>query len=265
MNLHCDWRHLRRAVCLTLVLAGTATPCALADEPKKSEPAKSEPAKAEPAKADPAAAPTADDRTVLKSGAFTVNRIDGTSEDLAAYRGKVVLIVNTASKCGLTPQYAELQALYERHKDAGLVILGFPANNFMEQEPGTNSDIAAFCTSKYNVTFPMFEKVDVIGESAHPLFARLAALAAADMSEADKAKLKPGQTPGAPSWNFTKYLVDRDGRFVQRFDPRTKPSDGTLTAKIEALLAAKAADEPKSPVGDKPNESATPPAPATKK
>lgn len=219
-------------------------------EPSKTEPAKTDPAKAEPAKAEPAkpdaggaVADKKDDRVVLKPGAFTMSRIDGTSEDLAAYRGKVVLIVNVASKCGLTPQYAEMQALYERHKDAGLVILGFPANNFMEQEPGSNRDIAQFCTTEFGVTFPMFEKIDVVGESAHPLFVRLTALAAADMTDADKAKVKPGQTPGAPSWNFTKYLVDRDGRFVQRFDPRTKPSDAALVAKVESLLAMKASEE----------------------
>ncbi len=273
-----------RALCVTglLLVAGGSVPTfARADEPKKAEPSKSEPARTEPAKTDPAktdpakpdpakpdpaktepAKPAAaNDREVIKAGAFTVNRIDGTTEDLSIYRGKVVLIVNTASKCGLTPQYAELQALYDRHKDAGLVVLGFPANNFMEQEPGSNTEIAQFCTSKYSVTFPMFEKVDVVGASAHPLFARLTALAAADMSDADKAKLKPDQTPGAPSWNFTKYLIDRDGRIVQRFDPRTKPSDAALTAKVESLLAAKPTEESKPPAESKPGDA---PAPAKK-
>ena len=150
---------------------------------------------------------------------LTMNRIDGTPQPLADYKGKVVLVVNVASKCGLTPQYEKLEALYERKKDEGLVILGFPANDFMGQEPGSNADIAAFCSSEYGVTFPMFEKIVVTGEDAHPLFRGLAA------------------RTEAPSWNFTKYLLDREGRVVQRFDPRTQPDDPALAAEIDRLLS----------------------------
>lgn len=157
----------------------------------------------------------ADDRYVLGA---TMNRIDGTPESLEAYKGKVVMVVNVASACGLTPQYEGLQALYEEKAADGLVILGFPANNFGEQEPGSNDEIAEFCTGEYGVTFPMFEKISVIGEDQHPLYARLS------------------QEGGEPNWNFTKYLVDREGRVVARFDPRTRPDDPALVAKVEELL-----------------------------
>ncbi|MCA9292992.1 MAG: glutathione peroxidase [Phycisphaerales bacterium] len=159
------------------------------------------------------------DRYVLD---YTMNSIDGESVDLAQYKGKVLLFVNVASKCGNTPQYAGLEKLYRGRKDAGLVVLGFPANNFGGQEPGTDKEIKQFCTEKYSVTFPMFSKISVKGDDAHPLYQQLATL-----SE-------------APNWNFTKYLVDRDGQFVQRFDPRTRPDDAELEAKIEALLAVPA-------------------------
>ena len=151
---------------------------------------------------------------------FTMQRIDGTDAPLTEYKGKVVLVVNVASKCGLTPQYEGLEALYEAKSGDGLVILGFPANDFMGQEPGTNEEIAAFCSTKYGVTFPMFEKIVVTGDGAHPLFQSLTAA-----SE-------------APSWNFTKYLVGRDGRLVKRFGPRTAPNDPELVAEIDRLLAA---------------------------
>lgn len=151
---------------------------------------------------------------------FTVNRIEGGPESLEAYRGKVVMVVNVASACGLTPQYEGLQALYADKADDGLVILGFPANNFGNQEPGSNKEIQEFCSGEYHVTFPMFEKVSVTGEDQHPLFAKLS------------------QEGGPPTWNFTKYLVDREGRVVARFDPRTKPDDAALVARVEELLAA---------------------------
>lgn len=154
---------------------------------------------------------------------YTLKRIDGTEQRLDAYKGKVILIVNTASRCGLTPQYEALESLYRAHKDDGLVILGFPANNFMGQEPGTNKDIAAFCSERFDVTFPMFEKISVKGEDAHPLYKQLAGL--------------PKPAGGEPSWNFTKYLVNREGDAVMRFDPRTKPNDEKLTRTIEELLA----------------------------
>lgn len=153
-----------------------------------------------------------------------MRRIDGTAEKLEKYKGKVVLIVNTASRCGLTPQYEALESLYRKHKEAGLVVLGFPANNFMGQEPGTNEEIARFCEERYSVTFPMFEKISVKGEDAHPLYKQLAA--------------QPEPAGGEPSWNFTKYLVDRKGRVVQRFEPRVTPTDERLTGRIRELLGA---------------------------
>ncbi|RMH11008.1 MAG: glutathione peroxidase [Planctomycetota bacterium] len=147
-----------------------------------------------------------------------MNRIDGTPESLEKYKGKVVLIVNTASKCGLTPQYESLQTLYDAYRDEGLVVLGFPANQFNNQEPGSNEEIEQFCTENYGVSFPMFEKVVVKGEGTCGLYRQLAALSA------------------EPSWNFTKYLVDREGNFVERIDPRTDVADPEVVKKIEALL-----------------------------
>jgi glutathione peroxidase len=163
------------------------------------------------------------DPFVLK---YTMNAIDGTPVDLASFKGKVVLMVNTASKCGFTGQYADLEALYKKHKDAGLVILGFPSNDFMGQEPGTNADIAKFCSTEFGVTFPMFEKVTVKGDDAHPLYKQLAA--------------QPDPIGGAPKWNFTKFLVDREGKVVFRSDARMlsrKSLETELVAKVDELLA----------------------------
>ncbi len=165
----------------------------------------------------------------------TVKAIDGNEVDLSRYKGKVVLIVNTASKCGLTPQYEGLQKLYEQKKDDGLVILGFPANDFRNQEPGTNEEIAEFCTSRYGVTFPMFEKIAVTGENKHPLYAQLAA--------------QPEPIGGEPKWNFTKFLVDREGRVAARFEPKVTPDDPALVRKVEELLKAQpdaAGEKPRS-------------------
>lgn len=145
--------------------------------------------------------------------------IDGEPQNLTDYRGQVVLIVNTASQCGFTRQYAGLQDLYQQRRDRGFVVLGFPANDFMGQEPGSNEQIAAFCEAEYGVTFPLFAKISVKGEEQHPLFAELAA-------ESEE-----------PTWNFTKYLVDRQGRLVQRFGPRVEPTDKALTNLIDGLLA----------------------------
>ena len=186
--------------------------------PDEAPTAGDEPADAMPAGAADSTQPgaEADERYVLDQ---TMNRIDGTPEALESYKGKVVLVVNVATECGLTPQYEALQALYEDKADRGLVILGFPANNFGGQEPGTNEQIAEFCTGEYGVTFPMFEKISVAGEGQHPLFADLS------------------REGGEPTWNFTKYLVDRQGRVVARFDPRTTPDDPALVAKVEELLA----------------------------
>jgi len=149
---------------------------------------------------------------------YSMTRIDGTSENLSDYRGKVVLMVNVASQCGLTPQYDGLQTLYEEKSDEGLVVLGFPANNFGGQEPGSNEQIAEFCTSEFDVSFPMFAKISVRGEDAHPLYRML--------SEAH----------GEPTWNFTKYLVNREGEVVARFDPRVAPDAPELRAEVDRLL-----------------------------
>ncbi len=155
---------------------------------------------------------------------YTLNSIDGKPTPLASYKGKVVLIVNVASRCGYTPQYAGLEALYEKYKDKGLVIVGVPANNFMAQEPGTNEEIKTFCTSKYNVTFPMMSKVSVKGDDTNPLYQFLT----------DKAQ-NP-ETGGEIKWNFTKFLVDKDGKVVARFEPATTPSDPKLVSAVESAL-----------------------------
>ncbi len=148
--------------------------------------------------------------------------LDGTSVDLAAYQGKVVLVVNVASRCGATPQYAGLQKLYDTYKDRGLVVIGFPANDFGAQEPGTDAEIADFCTSKYRVTFPMFSKVTVKGPDAPPLYKSLTASA---------------NPPGDIAWNFEKFLIGRDGAVIGRFKTRVPPDDPALVAAIEAALA----------------------------
>jgi len=171
--------------------------------------------------------------------------IDGTATDLGAFRGKVVLVVNVASACGLTPQYALLEKLYEEKKDAGLVVAGFPANNFKEQEPGTNAEIAEFCTAKFGVKFPMFEKLSVKGADQHPLYKRL-------IEAQPHAREKPGSDFRAKQasyglkpdnetdvlWNFEKFLVDRSGKVVDRFTPNTVPDDAVLKDAIEKALAA---------------------------
>jgi glutathione peroxidase len=155
---------------------------------------------------------------------FVMDDIDGKPVKLETFKGKVLLVVNTASKCGLTPQYEGLQALYEKYRDRGLVILGFPANNFRGQEPGSNEEIKEFCSVKYGVEFPMFAKISVLGEDIHPLYAYLT-------SGAGKADLA-----GDITWNFEKFLFDRNGRVSARFAPRTKPDSEEVVKAIEALL-----------------------------
>src|SRR5260370_1163875 len=135
--------------------------------------------------------------------------IDGKDTSLAAYRGKVLLIVNVASKCGFTPQYKALEAVYEKYKDKGFVVLGFPCNQFGAQEPGSNEEIKEFCSSKYNVTFPLFDKIDVNGEKRHPLYVTLAG---ADSPFAGNIK-----------WNFTKFVIGRDGKILKRFESPPTP------------------------------------------
>ena len=155
---------------------------------------------------------------------FTMKSIDGQPASLSSYSGKVVLLVNVASKCGFTPQYAGLEALYEKYKDRGLVIVGIPANNFMSQEPGTNEEIKKFCSNKYNVTFPMMAKISVKGDDQAPLYGFLT----------DKST-NPA-FGGDIKWNFTKFLFDRSGKPVARFEPATTPDSPEVAAAIEAAL-----------------------------
>ncbi len=157
----------------------------------------------------------------------SMKTLDGKTVNLSKYKGKVVLIVNTASKCGLTPQYTELQAVYEKYKDQGLVVLGFPCNQFRQQEPGTAKEISEFCTKNYGVTFDMFDKVEVNGDDACPLYKHLTAL---DLQPKGK---------GDIDWNFEKFVIDRSGKPAARFAPKTKPDDETVVATIEKLLAEK--------------------------
>src|SRR6516225_8018166 len=151
--------------------------------------------------------------------------IDGNNTSLKPYQGKVLLIVNVASKCGLTPQYKALEAVYEKYKDKGLVILGFPCNQFAGQEPGSNEEIKQFCSSKYNVTFPLFDKIDVNGPNRHPLYVALAG--------------KDSAFPGDIKWNFGKFLIGRDGKILKRFESKAAPDSPEVTSAIEAALAAK--------------------------
>ena len=154
---------------------------------------------------------------------FTLNSIDGKPAPLADYKGKVVLIVNVASRCGYTPQYSALEAIYEKYKGQGFVILGFPANNFGAQEPGTNEEIKTFCSRKYNVSFPMYSKISVKGDDQAPLYAYLTKETGTGIA-------------GDIKWNFTKFLVDRNGNVVQRFEPGVTPDSKDVTEAIEKQL-----------------------------
>jgi glutathione peroxidase len=155
---------------------------------------------------------------------FTLDSITGQPVPLAQYKGKVVMLVNVASKCGYTPQYKGLEAVYKKYEAKGLVILGFPANNFMSQEPGTNAEIQSFCSRTYNVTFPMFSKISVKGSDQAPLYQYLT----------DK-KANP-TTGGDIGWNFTKFVVDRNGNIVARFDSKVEPESPEVTKALEAAL-----------------------------
>jgi len=158
---------------------------------------------------------------------FTMDALNGTPTPLANFKGKVLLVVNVASQCGYTYQYEGLQALYMKYKDQGLVVAGFPANNFGAQEPGSNAEIGAFCKSKFGVTFPMFSKISVKGSDKAPLYQFLTD------------KTANPKTGGEIPWNFTKYLVDRDGKVLARFDAPVEPESKELTSAIEAALKAK--------------------------
>ena len=167
----------------------------------------------------------AEEKPVSKYGLeYTMDSIDGKPVKLDSYKGKVILMVNVASKCGLTPQYEGLEELYKQHKQDGLVIIGFPANNFGAQEPGTDLEIAQFCSHNYGVTFPMMSKISVKGKDVHPLYKQLAA--------------QPEPVGGEPAWNFDKFLVNRSGEVVGRFGPRTTPDDAEMGKQIQALLDA---------------------------
>lgn len=154
-----------------------------------------------------------------------VKTIQGKEIKLKEYKGKVILVVNTASKCGLTPQYEGLEELYKTYKEKGFVILGFPCNQFLGQEPGTSEEIMKFCSTKYNVTFPMFEKIEVNGDEVHPLYQFL------------KSSLPLETAKNDIRWNFEKFLIDKNGTPVKRFAPKTKPAE--LTVDIEKLLSEK--------------------------
>ena len=201
-------------VVTALALAGAVVGCGESDD---AAPAAASDTAVQPAAAPPPA--SASGRPVsapLLRGRAT--RLNGRRDDLARYRGDVVLVVNTASQCGYTPQFAGLERLYRERRADGLVLLGFPANDFAGQEPRSDEEIASFCRENFGVSFPMFAKTTVTGARAHPLYRRLAAAA------------------GAPEWNFNKYLIDRRGRVVARFGAGTEPDAPELTKRIDALL-----------------------------
>ncbi|MDY0146087.1 MAG: glutathione peroxidase [Kiritimatiellia bacterium] len=155
---------------------------------------------------------------------FTLKDIDGQDVALADYQGQVLLVVNVASKCGFTRQYAGLEKLYQKYKNQGFTVLGFPANNFMGQEPGTEAEIKTFCSLNYGVSFPMFSKISVKGKTIHPLYAYLTS------------KAQHPEYGGAITWNFNKFLIGKDGQVIGRFGSRTEPEDPELAAAIEKAL-----------------------------
>ena len=209
-------RRLSALILSGALLAG----CGSADD-EVGAPAAASDARVQPAASDAGSgAATATAADAAGSGVLrgTFTRLNGERDDLARYRGDVVLVVNTATECGYTPQLEGLEALYREHRSDGLVVLGFPANDFAGQEPRSNDEIATFCKANYGVTFPMFAKTAVTGERANALFRRLGAAA------------------GAPEWNFNKYLVGRDGKVVARFGAGTEPDDSDLVKRLAALL-----------------------------
>lgn len=175
--------------------------------------------------------------------AIPLTRIDGAPDTLAHHAGKVLLVVNVASKCGLTPQYAGLEELYVAHRDKGFEVLGFPANDFGSQEPGTNEDIVQFCSASYGVSFPMFAKADVTGPDKQPLYAALTEALPEKQGDAAGWRVKLsgyGMTPTQDPevlWNFEKFLIGRDGQVAARFSPEVTPEDPALMAAIQAELA----------------------------
>ncbi len=164
-------------------------------------------------------------QTVSKLPDISLKDINGKETSLKAYDGQVLLVVNVASQCGLTPQYKALEAVHQKYKAKGFSVLGFPCNDFGEQEPGTNEEIKQFCSSKYNVSFPLFDKLHVKGPQQHPLYAALSG--------------KDSPFPGDVKWNFGKFLVGRDGKILKRFEPKVTPDSPEVVAAIEGALAAK--------------------------
>jgi glutathione peroxidase len=167
----------------------------------------------------------AEDAEAGKALQFTMTSLTGEEIPLDKFKGKVVLIVNVASECGLTPQYEQLQAMHEKYADQGLAVLGFPCNQFGRQEPGSAEQIQEFCSTQYGVKFPMFAKIDVNGEGAADLYKYLTSVSTEPKG------------PGAISWNFEKFLLDREGKVVARFEPRTRPDAPEVVRAIEAALA----------------------------
>lgn len=170
-----------------------------------------------------------------------LKQIDGTASSLADYQGKVLLVVNVASKCGLTPQYEGLEKLYQSKKNEGLEVLGFPANNFKEQEPGSDEDIVSFCSTQYDVHFPLFSKISVVGADQHPLYAELTAAQPDATGEGPFRERLKGygiETDNTTDvlWNFEKFLIDRQGNVVARFSPDVAADDARLLAAIDAHL-----------------------------
>jgi glutathione peroxidase len=174
--------------------------------------------------AKPASRPAAVDAKVPTLYDFTVTDIDGNPVSLSAYKGKVLLFVNTASRCGFTSQYAGLEKIYQKYHKRGFEVLAFPSNNFLRQEPGTNKEIKAFCSSRFNITFPLFAKISVRGRDQHPLYAFLT-----------NRKLHPA-FGGAIGWNFNKFLVDREGKVIARFGSRVRPESTNIVQQIEKYL-----------------------------
>jgi len=179
--------------------------------------------------AEPADEESGDPDSLLR---LEARRLRGGTESLERYRGQVLLVVNTASRCGYTPQYEGLQALYDRYRSQGFSVLGFPSNDFGGQEPGSDPEIGAFCRSNYGVEFPMFSKVRVKGPDVHPVYAYLTSL--------------PEPVGGAVQWNFQKYLVDRNGKVVARYASRVTPQDPALVGEVERLLAEPRPESPRA-------------------
>lgn len=213
---------------ISVLLAGGAAAQESKEQPKKDKETK-ESKETAPPKPDSttSAKPSVTAETAESPLDFTVKDIDDKEVPLSKYKGKVVLIVNVASKCGLTPQYEQLQKLHDKYKDKGLAILAFPANNFMGQEPGTNAEIKEFCQTKFKVSFDLFSKVSVKGDDACELYKFLTT------------RSKDTRQRGEIEWNFAKFLVDREGKLVERFKPKVKPDDADLVKAVEQALGEK--------------------------